>query len=596
MFHDSAGMESPKPVAAPCILGVEGGGTKTDWVLLDPAGVLLREGRLPAANLKLSTDAQLAGIFSVLPREATAVGLFLAGCILESDRERLRHLGQSLWPHAALSVGNDCDSGLAAALGDQDGIIVISGTGAVVQGRRGGRVEKAGGWGHILGDRGGGYDLGRFALRQVIRHYDLEGTLSPLATSILAVLGLNDLLQVDDWAIHADKTQIANLAPIVFQAAAQGDAEVRKFLVRRAGDLADCAVAVVRRLGFGREPIPVRLLGGLLMKEPSYAALFREALRERLPAAEVEACPRHGAIGAAYLAAKGELPQVTPAPSALAEAQRTELAVAATEQPHERAADLERLSVRELVELFVEEEDRVRVALAASISTITRAVELVYAVLLESGRLFYVGAGTSGRLGMLDASEMPPTFGTPPELVQGLIAGGAPALLKSAEGAEDSPEGGALALRQRGLRAGDVVCGLTASGRTPFVLGALAEARATGAKTIFLTCNPARHPSADPWDVEIDLPTGAEIVSGSTRLKAGTATKVALNIISTCAMIRLGRVHGGAMIDLRATNAKLRDRAIRIVATALECPPEAARERLRAADWSVRAALENAAP
>jgi N-acetylmuramic acid 6-phosphate etherase len=213
---------------------------------------------------------------------------------------------------------------------------------------------------------------------------------------------------------------------------------------------------------------------------------------------------------------------------------------------------------------------------------------LVSETLRAGGRLFYVGAGTSGRLGVLDASEIPPTFGAPPELVQGIIAGGATALRRAVEGAEDQPEAGEHAVIERGVRAGDVVCGIAASGRTPFVLGALARARFLGARTIFLTCNPVRRESAEPWDVEIDLPTGPELVTGSTRLKAGTATKLVLNIFSTCAMIRLGRVRGNAMVDVSISNEKLRDRGTRLVSATLGIPYEAARAELERAGWNVR--------
>ena len=193
---------------------------------------------------------------------------------------------------------------------------------------------------------------------------------------------------------------------------------------------------------------------------------------------------------------------------------------------------------------------------------------------------------------MLDASEIPPTFGTPPETVQGIIAGGFTALHRAVEGAEDQPGAGALAVLERGLRAGDVLCGIAASGRTPFVLGALARARALGARTILLTCNPARPRTAPPWDAEIDLPVGPEIVTGSTRLKAGTATKVTLNLLSTCAMIRLGRVRGNAMVDLHISNAKLRDRGVRLVSAALGLGYGEARDRLERAGWNVRACLD----
>jgi N-acetylmuramic acid 6-phosphate etherase len=252
---------------------------------------------------------------------------------------------------------------------------------------------------------------------------------------------------------------------------------------------------------------------------------------------------------------------------------------------------MDELGTPELVELFIREEEEVSGALEEARGALVAAVDLVSAALLAGGRLFYTGAGTSGRLGVLDASEIPPTFGAPPELVQGIIAGGVNALHSAAEGAEDQPEAGELAVAGRGVRAGDVVCGIAASGRTPFVLGTLRRARALGAKTILLTCNPARK-RMEAWDVEIDLATGPELVTGSTRLKAGTATKVALNILSTCAMVRLGKVRGNLMIDVRATNTKLRDRAMRLVSELRGCSYAEARARLINAGWSVREALD----
>jgi N-acetylmuramic acid 6-phosphate etherase len=215
---------------------------------------------------------------------------------------------------------------------------------------------------------------------------------------------------------------------------------------------------------------------------------------------------------------------------------------------------------------------------------------MVTKALRNKGRLFYVGAGTSGRLGVLDASEIPPTFSASPEMVQGIIAGGAAALSRSVEGAEDEPGGGALAIQERGVAGNDVICGITASGRAPFVLGALAEAKKRGAQTILLTCNPERDRQPD-WDLEINLATGPELLTGSTRLKAGTATKVALNLISTGAMIALGKVRGNRMIDLTTSNAKLRDRAVRLVAELANCDQAEALARLELHHWNVRAAL-----
>jgi N-acetylmuramic acid 6-phosphate etherase len=220
--------------------------------------------------------------------------------------------------------------------------------------------------------------------------------------------------------------------------------------------------------------------------------------------------------------------------------------------------------------------------------------------LRNSGRLFYVGAGSSGRIGVLDASEIPPTFGVPPELVQGVIAGGVTALCRSAEGAEDNETAGALAMDERRIKDIDVVIGISASGRTPFVVGALARAKQSSAKTILLTCNPGVGSAADAGlagstpaatenvDLMITLAVGPEIVTGSTRLKAGTATKIALNIISTGAMVALGKVRGNLMIDLHTTSTKLRDRAVRVVAELTQSDYDSARKKLEASGWNLR--------
>jgi N-acetylmuramic acid 6-phosphate etherase len=243
-----------------------------------------------------------------------------------------------------------------------------------------------------------------------------------------------------------------------------------------------------------------------------------------------------------------------------------------------------------LVELFVEEERFVQDALRGAIVDLAKAIEIVTGALRKGGRLFYVGAGSSGRIGVLDASEIPPTFGASPDLVQGIIAGGVTALHRSVEGAEDEESVGALAMDERGTKDVDVVIGITASGRTPFVLGALGRAKSLGAKTILLTCNPAAR-GDELGNLAIHLAVGPEILTGSTRLKAGTATKVALNIISTGAMVALGKVRGNLMIDLHTSSAKLRDRAVRLVADLANCDYNSARERLEAGGWNLRAVL-----
>lgn len=228
-----------------------------------------------------------------------------------------------------------------------------------------------------------------------------------------------------------------------------------------------------------------------------------------------------------------------------------------TEQVNVNSQNLDALSCLELVELFNREDENAVSAVAAAKIPLAKAIERTAEALRQGGRLFYIGAGTSGRLGVLDAAECPPTFCSPPELVQGIIAGGAGALLRSSEDLEDLAEDGASAISQRQITELDVVVGITAGGTTPYVHGALQAARQRGATTIFIACVPIEQVNS-PADIDIRLLTGPEILAGSTRLKAGTATKLALNILSTGVMVKLGKVYGNRMIDVAVTNKKLR--------------------------------------
>ncbi len=261
-----------------------------------------------------------------------------------------------------------------------------------------------------------------------------------------------------------------------------------------------------------------------------------------------------------------------------------------TEDTLAESAHLDRMSSLEIVALMNTQEDRVRRAVEAAAQEVAAVVERVSEAFRQGGRLFYVGAGTSGRLGLLDASECPPTFGTPPEQVQGILAGGLAAFERAVEHAEDRPEDGARELRRRGLTSKDCVVGISASGRTPYVLGALQEAGRQQAFTAGIFCHPqaAMRPHCQ---VAIFLDTGPEVVTGSTRLKAGTATKLVLNQISTGAMIRSGRVLGNLMVSLTPTCEKLVDRSLRIVSQAVGCSREQASELLARSDGRVQVAI-----
>lgn len=262
----------------------------------------------------------------------------------------------------------------------------------------------------------------------------------------------------------------------------------------------------------------------------------------------------------------------------------------ATEDVDDRGAALDRLDVAELVRLMNERDAEIASAVARARATITAAIEAIVARMRAGGRLVYVGAGTSGRLGVLDASEVPPTFGTPPELVVGVIAGGPSALVSSSESTEDDEDAGARDVAALGLRAEDVVVGIAASGRTPYVLGAVRHATSVGALTVGLSCN-TDAPLSAVAEHGIEVAVGPEVVTGSTRLGAGTATKMVLNMISTIAMVRLGKTYGSLMVDVRATNAKLRRRALRIVRIATGVDEATARAALDAADWHAKLAI-----
>jgi N-acetylmuramic acid 6-phosphate etherase len=261
-----------------------------------------------------------------------------------------------------------------------------------------------------------------------------------------------------------------------------------------------------------------------------------------------------------------------------------------TEQPDPRSAGLDRLPTTALLEVMNAADAEVAAVVAAQIPSIAIAVDAISARLERGGRLFYTGAGTSGRLGVLDASECPPTFGVSPHLVQGLIAGGPAALTTAVEGAEDESAAGAADLAQRNLTGDDAVVGIAASGRTPYVQGALAHARAVGSLTACVVCVPASE-IARAVQIPIEVVTGPEILTGSTRLRAGTATKLVLNMLSTGVMVRLGHVYGNLMVNVQPTNAKLEDRARRMIAELAGVSPARAAELLEKSGNSVRTAI-----
>lgn len=261
-----------------------------------------------------------------------------------------------------------------------------------------------------------------------------------------------------------------------------------------------------------------------------------------------------------------------------------------TEQANPSSESLDLLSTDALISLFVEEDRRPQLAVQGAISALSEAVDAIAQRLKAGGRLFYLGAGTSGRLGVLDAAECPPTFCSPPGLVQGVLAGGPAALLRSSEGLEDLESEGASDLKDRDFTGQDCLVGIAAGGTTPYVKGGLRYARELGALTIAMACVPSDQAPL-PCDIDIRLLTGPELLTGSTRLKAGTATKMALNILSTGVMVRLGKVYGNRMVDVAASNSKLVDRSMRILRDLLGLERTASQVLLGSAGGSVKRAL-----
>jgi N-acetylmuramic acid 6-phosphate etherase len=560
----------------------------------------------------LLDDASLLKHFRAIKRAAktalAGIVIGMAGARTENDRRRIQAAAAKVWAGIPCYATNDLETALMAA-GPLAGarpvarVLVLSGTGSCFFGLGpGGKTVRVGGWGHILGDKGSGYEIGLRALQAALGGLDRDGRWPRLGEKLLEALQLNEPDDLINWVKSADKPEIAAVAIPVFAAAAGGDRMARDVLDAAAASLAEDGASCARRLVRRGAPVEFILSGSILLKQPVFARDVSSRLRKIWPGAQVTPLPRESAWGAIELAKRhfgfdrpgenpvteldipaGGSPEIPPAPAVLPP----------TEQRNPRSRNLDRLSLDRAVALMIAEESKVGATIFKERRKIARAVAMIAHRLKCGGRLFYVGAGSSGRLGILDASECPPTFRVPSDRVQGIIAGGRTALWKSVEGAEDDPTAGAAAIAHRGVNRRDVVVGIAASGRTPFVWGALGAARKKGARTLLLCFNPLlKIPPALRPDLVIAPDTGPEILAGSTRLKAGTATKVILNIFTTLAMVRLGKVQSNLMVDVHPSNEKLRQRAIRIVQEITGADAATALAALEKCHWVVKEALD----
>ncbi len=606
---------TPRPI--PLFLGIDAGATKSVAMLADADGQCRQriEENAPA-NLRLLSEAQLLGLLQNIARQTplpTALGIGMAGALDEKDRERIRAAAARIWPAVPCWAGNDLETALAAASDKSSAakivrVIVISGTGASCYGQsaQGGEVL-TGGWGHLLGDRGSGYDIALRTLQAVFRTFDETGTWPALGQRCLRVLELESPNQLIAWASEADKAALAALTVELFAAAAERDKIALEILAESVAMISHNAIACARRLSQKSRPVEFVLTGSVLQKQPGFARQVGNRLRADWPGAVVKLLAREGAWGAVQLAQQQSgapsyqsakqpraVPEceATPRPTAAADLIPQSRGLSPTEQRHPLSRKLDQMSVAAAIRLMLSEDATIPAALLREQKKISQAVLLTVRAFRSGGRLFYVGAGTSGRLGALDAYECPPTFSVSPEMTQAIVAGGDQAWHGAQEDAEDDVADGAQALRRRGVCWKDVVVGIAASGRTPFVWGALHAARELGATTILICFNPNLVFKRGTRPTLVIAPAiGPEILTGSTRLKAGTATKLLLNILTTLSMVQLGKVVENLMVEVRPTNAKLCDRAIRIVQELTGVARQLAEGALQRNDWSVKKAL-----
>ncbi|MBM3848403.1 MAG: N-acetylmuramic acid 6-phosphate etherase, partial [Verrucomicrobia bacterium] len=544
----------------------------------------------------------------------SAIGIGLAGLRTEADRARILGLSGQIWPGIPCLATNDLETAIAAAPvipGSKPGsgiaarVLVLSGTGSCCLGRGvRGKTVKIGGWGHILGDKASGFEIGLRALKAVVYYLDRDRSWSLLGQRLLRRLLLNEPNDLIDWVSKAPKDQVAGLATEVFEAAALGDSIATDILTGAAASLAKDAVVCARAVAGKGETVQFVFSGSVILKQPRFFARVCRAIRLGWKNAVFTPLQEPSVWGGVQLARgvlsqknrsrpiKVSSPQKHPRTAAhepVAGWIPESTAVSPTERRHPRTMNLDRMSVAKAIQVFLEEDALLPGRIKPHAPAIEQAIRLIVRAFKTGGRLFYVGAGTSGRLGVLDASECPPTFRTPPAMVQGIMAGGSQALWESVEGAEDDAEAGGRAVAFRSIKPRDVVIGIAASGRTPFVWGALAEARRRRAKTVLLCCNPhlTFQPGRRP-DVLLALDLGPELLTGSTRLKSGTATKLVLNILTTLSMVQIGKVAGNLMIDLNPSNTKLRDRAVRILCDLTSVSRERATRALESTRWRVK--------
>lgn len=578
------------------VLAIEGGGTRTTACLYEVTGgafTLLREASGEATNpVERGVEACVSALGALSRRiaceslDVLAVGISGAGRVEIRSRIAER-LFAAVRPRRVLAT-NDLHPILLANTRGEAGILAIAGTGSSVLAQASsGAYAFVGGRGRVFGDDGSAYQIAVSALRAAADSIDGMGPETRLVAELPTAAGVVSFADLVPWTAVAGKQEVAALAKTVEALATADDAVARQCIAGQASRLAEQVVAASQRLAL---PPDTRVFvhGALFDRSSLYRTMFAESLAVLSASLTVQTPALRGPRAIAELANLTE-----PLPDWVSECRDTavgDIALSPTEQRCVDDLNLDQMSPIEIVRRMNREDVIVASAVGQCAEAIALTIERVAAAIRKGGRLIYVGAGTSGRLGVLDAAECPPTFGVDPDRVVALIAGGETALRRSAEGAEDDQDAARADVAALDPPVGDrdVVIGIAASGRTPYAITAIEEASLHGAATALVCCNPVEPNLAD---IVISVETGPEVLPGSTRLKAGTATKLVLNMISTGALALAGYVFEGQMVGMRPTNTKLRDRAVRIVSSLTGTEKAAATQLLEKAGGRIGVAV-----
>ncbi|ODN04211.1 N-acetylmuramic acid 6-phosphate etherase [Orchesella cincta] len=619
-------------------LGIECGATGTSILLVSDKYEKLQRGEFGPANFNLLSGSELKDFFEnvkkSLPDNVKLInlGVGMPGIGDAQAKEVVTNLLKEIWPSLErVWVGSDAETALACIRKDSDiKLIVIAGTGSNCHAKDSDSVSKVGGFGHILGDRGSSFAIAQKALRLALREFEHKcalGTSPEHNKKLREVENIPDdcivkyfmehkkipsIAQLVQWSVECSKTEMAGLAVLVIKKWKEGNLLAKGVIEEAIKELAeDCSCLVKKFLNKPQRysKITIGLTGSLFTKNEDFSKGFKQQVSAMLDLqGKVQLHFRklldtvQGALAmvTSWEAEEGELDDL----DTVKRISRTEMSLQIlpdytqlplTESRNPNSMFLDTISTSEAIDLMLKEESAIHVAIAKHKQAIEELVLKISKCFQQGGRLFYVGAGTSGRLGVLDASECPPTFKSPPEWVQGIIAGGSAALTSAIEGAEDSVLDGSYAAEERKIGINDIVIGIAASGRTPFVWGTMFRAHTRGAFTAFLTFNPSLKFKWKP-DVVLALDVGPEVLTGSTRLKCGTATKCILNMLSTLAMVNYGKCFENLMVDLSPANQKLKDRALRIVLLMIDgvkgISEEKARQVLLSNNYDIRKTVE----